>query len=159
MSRLYRITRKLLPAATQLAWSRSRIEHSYAKDIAAARHAKDYDEVRSLESTRRFELDMQDEEEDAHLTKRLRSKARRLRVPIPHSRNEDGTTSDQWYEGTQTGGWYFTDTGIKAMREEIRLELKARHESRAQLVVWLSALTGVIGTITGLIAVLAQMHG
>lgn len=45
---------------------------------------------------------------------------------------------------------------MTAIRDEIRHELKARHEVRAQWVVWLSALTGVIGAITGLVAVLAQ---
>ncbi len=111
----------------------------------------------SLESGCRFELELQDE--DAHLTKQLLRKARALRVPIPHSRNEDGTISNQWYEGSQTGGRYLTVSGIKALREEIRCESKAHHESRAQLVVWLSALTGVIGAITGLIALMAQKHG
>lgn len=159
MSLIYRLTYQFLPTATRLAWSRSLIERGYGNDIAAARRSNNHAEVMSLESGRRFELELQDEEEDAHLTKQLLRKARALRVPIPHSRNEDGTISNQWYEGSQTGGWYLTVSGIKALREEIRCESKARHESRAQLVVWLSALTGVIGAITGLIALMAQKHG
>ena len=158
MSRLYLFARKFLPISQRLAWSRSRLERAYAKDIAAARRSRDSRKVASLESDRRFELDLQDEEEDAHVTTALLRKARRLRVPIPHARNDDGSKADQWYEGSQTGRLYLTDAGIKAIREEIRRELKARHEGRTQLVVWMSALTGVIGAITGLIAVWAQRH-
>lgn len=156
MSRLYRLTRKFLPARTRLAWSRSLIDAGYAKQIAAARRAKDHDEVRSLESTRLFELDLQQEEEDGHLTKKLRHQAKRLRVPIPHIRSTDGSISDQWYEGSQTGGWYLTDAGIRSLREEIRKEQKARHEGRAQLTVWLSTITGIVGAITGLVAILQK---
>ena len=157
MSRLYRSIRKFLPATMQLAWSRSRIERSYDRDIAAAHRAKDRDWLTALESERSFELDMQDEQEDAHLTGRLLRRARRLRVPIPHRRNEDGTESHEWYVGAQTGGWYLTTIGIRALREEIRQESKARHESRAQLVVWLSVVTGMIGALTGLIAVAQRL--
>jgi hypothetical protein len=139
-----------------LAWSRSRIESGYARDIVAARRAKNHDEVLSLESARLFELGLQQEEEDSHLTKQLRRKARRLRVPIPRVSNEDGSISDQWYEGSQTGGWYLTDGGIRSLREEIRKEQKARHEGRAQFIVWLSAITGIVGAITGLVAVLQK---
>jgi hypothetical protein len=114
--------------------------------------------MHAIKSAMRFELDLQQEEEDAYLTKSLLRKARRLRVPIPHSHSDDGTVSNQWYEGGQTGGLYLSVTGIRDLREEIRRELKARHEHHAQLVVWLSAITGIIGAITGLIAV-AQKHG
>ena len=58
------------------------------------------------------------------------------------------------YEGSQTGGWYLTVSGIREVRAEIRQAQKSRHEQRAHLVVWISAITGVIGAITGLVAVL-----
>lgn len=138
-----------------MAWSRMLIEDGYMRDIAAARHLNNHEEVRSLESARRFELDLQHEEEDDYLTKQLLRKARRFRVPTPHARNNaDGSLSDHWYDGRQTGGRYLTDIGIRSLREEIRKEQKARHEGRAQLVVWLSAITGIAGAITGLIAIL-----
>lgn len=158
MSRIYRITRKLLPVSTQLAWSRSRIERGYGRDIAIATRTKSREEVREIESAMRFELDLQSEEEDAYLTRQLRRQAARLRIPIPLIHAEDGAISDQWYQGDQTGGWYLTLSGIRALREEIRHELKARHEHRVQLVVWLSAITGIIGAITGLVSVV-QKHG
>lgn len=154
---LLRLVAKLpIQTETTLAWQRTLLDRSYAKDILAARKSKDKEKVESLERDHRFEIDLHDEEEDAHLTKALLGKARRLRVPIPHRYNEDKTESEHWYEGHYTGRWYLTSRGVAALREEIRRELKARHESRAQWVVWLSALTGVIGAVTGLVALLTH---
>ena len=158
MSRIYRLIRKVLPVSRQLAWSRSRIERGYGRDIANATRTKDREKVRELGSAMRFELDLQHEEEDAYLTRKLRHQATRLRVPVPLFHIDDGVISDHWYQGRQTGGWYLTLSGIRALREEIRHELKARHEHRVQIVVWLSAITGIIGAITGLVAVV-QKHG
>lgn len=121
-----------------------------------ARKLKDKEKVESLEGQHRFEIDLHDEEEDTYVTKKLLAKARRLRVPIPHRYNEDKTESEHWYEGHYTGRWNLTTRGVAALREEIRREVKARHEARSQWVVWLSALTGVIGALTGLVALLTH---
>lgn len=154
---LLRLVAKLpLSAERRLAWQHTLLDRAYAKDISAARKLKDSDRVESLERDHRFEIDLHDEEEDAHLTNTLLARARRLRVPIPHRYNEDKTESKHWYEGHYTGRWYLTSHGISALREEIRRELKARHEVRAQWVIWLSALTGVIGALTGLVALLTR---
>lgn len=154
MSRLFRLTNRFLPTGTRLAWSRARIDKAYARDIAAAHKANDHEAVRGLEEARSFELSLQREEEDAHYTRGLVREARRLRVPIPHVQNDDGGESDDWYFGSQTARWCLTVAGIRSLRDEIRRERAARHESWARLVVWVSALTGIVGAITGLIAVL-----
>lgn len=157
MSRLLRfITKMPLPTGTKLGWQRLLLDRAYAQDISAARKAKDTAKVQSLESDRRFEIDMHDEEEDAYVTKQLLKKARSLRVPVPHRYNEDKSESEHWYEGHYTGGWYLTNRGISSLREEIRREQKARHEIRAQWIVWVTALTGLVGTITGLVALLGH---
>lgn len=134
----------------QRAW----LDRVYEKDITVARNAKDKDGVESLEWDRRFELELHDEEEDTLLTKALLSKARRLRVPVPHQYNEDKSESDHWYFGHYTGVRCLTTLGVAALREEIRKELRAKHEARAHWVVWISAFTGVVGAITGLVALL-----
>jgi hypothetical protein len=129
---------------------------SYAKGIATARKLKDKEKVQSLERDHRFEIDLHDEDEDAYITKKLLAKARRLRVPIPHRYNEDKTESEHWYEGNYAGRWYLTTRGVAALRDEIRRELKARHEARSHWIVWLSGLTGVIGALTGLVVLLMR---
>jgi hypothetical protein len=112
--------------------------------------------VEALQRDHQLEIDLYDEEEDFYLTNNLLAKARRLRVPIPHRYNDDKTESEHWYQGQYIGKWYLTTIGFSSLRDEIRREEKARHEARAHWVVWLSALTGVIGAITGLIALLVH---
>ena len=156
MSAIPKIIRKLLPTSTRLAWSRSAIQRGYGKEIAAARREQNSTEVAHLESAERWELELQEEEEDSYLTSRLLGQARRLRVPIPSFRNSDGSESDHWYQGSQTGGWYLTTLGVNSLRREIRLEQKDRHENMAMYLPWLTAITGIVGTVTGLVAVLVR---
>lgn len=113
-----------MPAASKLEWQRAWLERAYKKDIAEARKAKDRDKVASLESDRRFELDMHDEEDDSLLTKALLAKARRLRVPVPRRHNEDKPESEYWYVGNYTGTWCLTTKGVSILREDIRKEVK-----------------------------------
>ncbi|MHB1271913.1 MAG: hypothetical protein ACYCZD_03940 [Rhodanobacter sp.] len=148
MSWLYSTVRRLLPTSTQLAWSRSRIERAYGHEIAAAKIAKDYNKSEALQAEMRFELDLQREEEDGHLTRQLLHSAARLRVPVPPLHNENGGISDQWYEGSQTGGRYLTLSGIRTLRDEIRRERMERH---ALLVALVAGLTGVIGALAALV--------
>ena len=150
------ISRFPMPEETRLAWQRSWIDTVYTKEISAARASKDREKVEALERDHQFEIEMHDEEEDAHLTGLMRRQARRLRVPVPHRYNEDKTESDHWYEGRHTYRWYLTTRGIAALREEIRREVKARHDARSHWVVWLSAFTGLVGAFTGLVALLAH---
>jgi hypothetical protein len=146
----------LVPTETRLGWERTRLDKVYATAIAEARASKDTEKTDSLEQNHRFEIDLHDEEEDEFVTQRLLLKARKLRVPIPHRYNDDKTESEHWYKGHYTSRWYLTTKGIAALREEIRKEQKARHESRSQWVFWLTALTGVIGSFTGLVALLIR---
>ena len=148
MARFLRFARPLLPKSTQFALSRSRIEHAYRRDIATAKNKKDRVKVEELEGEMRFELDLQREEADGYLTRRLLHSAMRLRVPVPSPYNESGGLSDQWYEGSQTGGRYLTFGGIRALRKEIRRERKERY---SLLITVLAAITGVIGALTGLV--------
>jgi hypothetical protein len=157
MSSLLRLLSKVpVLTETQLAWQRALLDRTYAKDISAARKNGDREKVESLESGHRFELELHDEEEDFFITRGLLAQARRLRVSIPRRYNEDGSESDHWYEGHNTGRWSLTVSGVSSLRDEIRRELKARHEVRSLWVVWLSAATGLVGAATGLVALLVQ---
>lgn len=152
MPKLLRIISKApLPVRLRLSWQRVLIGRSFNKDIDLARREKDYKKIQSIESDLQFELDMLCEEEDSFLTKKICSKARRLLIPIPRVHNSDNSESELWYEGQYTGGWKLTTQGIDFLRKKIRQEKKARHE---QWIPWVIALTGLIGSITGLVALL-----
>ncbi|MES2207271.1 MAG: hypothetical protein V4525_10840 [Pseudomonadota bacterium] len=155
MISLLQLVAKLpIPTGTRLAWQRTLLEKVYSKEILLAQKSNNWEKVESLRQDQRLEMVLHEEEEDSYLTKKILYKARKLRVPVPHLYNDDTTESKHWYQGQYTGGWYLTVHGFCSLREEIRRELKAQHESWAQWTVWLSALTGVIGAITGLAALL-----
>ena len=153
----FQILRRLpLPREFKTQWRRSLLDSAYGKDIATARKAGNDEKVLSLMENHRFELRMDEEEEDEEVTKHLIKQAQRLRVPIPRIQNEDGSDSDFWYEGTLSFRRKLTTKGLGLLREDIRKELKARHESKAVWLPWLSALTGLVGSITGLVALLSK---
>jgi len=149
MARLYSFISRFLPACVRFAWSRARIERGYARDIVAARKAKDFARVTALQDEMRFELDLQGEEEDAHTTRRLRRRASRYYISMPPRYRDDGSLSDYWYEGSQTGNWCLTHAGVRAIRKETRPEQKER---RAQVLAWLAAIIGILGAFTGLVS-------
>lgn len=75
MSRLLRIiSNSPLPTEKKLAWKRRLLENEYAKHIDIARKKRDFQSVRALETDRRFEVDLHDEDEDAYVTKQLLKK-------------------------------------------------------------------------------------
>lgn len=143
-----------LPKSTRLFWQSALLERSYKKDIRFARLGRDYQRAENLEREHAYEIEMIQEEEDQLYTRRLVRQAKRLRVPTPRSHGEDGKPTGAWEQGRNFGLWYLSDKGIVKLREEIRKEIRWRHERRAQWVGWLSAITGVFGALTGLIAVL-----
>lgn len=146
----------VLPTSWDLRWSRSAIQRGYEPQIEAARQARDHKAVAQLEDSKRWELQLIDELEDEQLTAALLKKARRLKVPIPRRWSKDGAESEHWYQGSQTGQWYLTVLGAQSIRREIREEQRQIHELRSRLLPWLTAISGVIGTLTGLIAILGS---
>jgi hypothetical protein len=85
-------------------------------------------------------------------SRRLTRKAGLLRLPVPSRDGDDG--AQYWTRSELSGRYYLTDYGVRKVRAEIRAELKARDE---RLLAWLglfvSAIVGVLGAITGLVAV------
>jgi len=85
---------------------------------------------------------------DALKTKRFRQIADRLMVPMPESKDKE-----LWQDLQYVGGRVLTDKGFWELKKLIRQEKRERREG---FVVWLAALTGIIGALTGLAAVLMR---
>jgi hypothetical protein len=85
---------------------------------------------------------------DALKTRRFRQIANRLMVPLPESKDKE-----LWQNLHCIGGRALTDKGFWELKKLIRQEKRERREG---FVVWLAALTGIIGTLTGLAAVLTR---
>lgn len=147
-----------IPREWKSDWHRTLVDTAYAKNIAKAKAAKDDDKVRSLEATHQLEIQLHEEDEDLILTRRLLHQARRLHVPAPDRLNADGSETEFWYEGPLTYYRMLTTAGVANLRDEIRREKKARHEAKSVWIPWLSAITGVIGAATGLVALLLKVR-
>lgn len=157
---MIRILHKIpMPARVRLALSRVQMERAFRKDLDEVKASEDPDRAERLKWEFRHELDLQREEEDGYITRSLLKQARHLRVPIPRQSDSRGEDTEFWYAGNKTVGRYLTNEGVKRLREEIRSEMKARREARAHLTAWLAALTGLIGAITGFLAVLGDTNG
>lgn len=137
----------------RLYWQKKLIEKSYSKEITKAREDKDNRKLEELSRDCQFEIEIIEEEEEELFTNQLVNKATRLRVPVPSYYNDESKRSDDWVKGSQTGALYLSPLGISKLREGIRKEERWRLEVRASRVVWLSAITGILGALTGLVAV------
>jgi len=81
-------------------------------------------------------------------TRYLREKAERLLLPLPPMDDEN-----YWEESRVTSRKLLTRKGIDEVRRSIRREL---HERRSGWLTWVAALTGLVGAISGLVAIISS---
>jgi len=122
---------------------------------AGLRHAKDVDAQQSVLDEMHMELDLHDEEVSVYLTNKWAAKARRLMIPIPVRYGDDGRETPFWDQGKYTGDWYLTNRGLAMLRSDIRQEYKERNERWNPII---SMIVGGIGSLTGLISVIAGLY-
>jgi hypothetical protein len=140
---------KLRMALWKLEKSKAKTLKEYAKSVAEVRKRKGTaEEIYQIGSDENFEVTMIDEQIYLAHTNFLRSEANRLIIPIP-----DFSDKSRWDMSNTMGFGYLTAFGINELRTAIRAERKLRREA---LLMWLpaaGAVTGLIGAMTGLIAV------
>ena len=140
----------ILPKCSRrLVWQKSLTDRLYRKLIKSAQKEENFTESARLQGERQWAISLIEEEEDELYSEQLIRQARRLRVPVPHQYNQDRTVSECWYEGAQLGGWNLTDIGWSRLRDEVRKELRARHELRVQWLAWITPFIGIIGVVVG----------
>jgi len=131
----------------KLSCKRDREEKRLWKLVDEADKTGGYDEADSVLQTEKFYL-MVIEDEIAHLkTQYIISKAEKMSLPTPSVTDKDGL----WEMGNYTRKWCLTNKGITEMRREIRKERKEILELWSH---WATILIGLIGAVTGLIAVI-----
>lgn len=139
---------RLLPQGVRYRHQEKAVRQYFAGLMAEAKDRGAKDEVQSLRSQMAFELHVLDDTKEAAFTERLLRQAARLRVPVPLG------TSQYWRESDADRARVLTREGIQQLRAEIRKEQRWRGERRSQWVVWITALTGLVGALTGMLAVL-----
>jgi len=123
---------------------------SYAEDIRKAHEeGKSGDAIRTIEHGLRFEDNMVDEEIALLVTGRLIKKATRRSIPTPPL-----DTDGMWEQcSVMSRSYVLTDQGITQLRSSLRKEQKERVEL---FMMVLAVLTGFIGAVTGLVAVIMK---
>ena len=143
---------KYRASITRLFRQKERIRKLYANDIRKAQtNGNTSDDVHSIEESARFENQAIDEEIAIVATDNLIRKARREFVPIP-PHTEDG----MWVQCSVNSQRYIlTDRGISTLRSSLISDQKKRAEIAVMVI---TALTGIIGVLTGLVAVILKLR-
>jgi len=135
-------------ALRKLFKSKEETRVKYSNFLALARsEKKSIEDIQGLEHEAYFEESMIDEEISLLVTRYLTSKARRQFIPIPPINNEE-----MWEKCSKISlSYVLTDAGISNVRSLLGKEAK---EKRDSIVTFIAAITGLIGTVTGLIAII-----
>lgn len=137
-------------ALRRLVRQKEKICFAYAKQISEAhKERKKLDDIRALESSAWFEEQMLNEEISILATTYWISKATKHFITIP-SRAEEG----MWEQCDKISERFvLTSSGISVLRSSLRTE---RKERRDLILPYILAFTGIIGALTGLIAILRK---
>lgn len=103
-----------------------------------------------------FEYQMLDEDEASFHYRKLLRRARQLRIPIPPLMNDDAISEDYQPSGLDGHRYFLSLVGEQKVRAAIREEERYRSERWTCRIPYLTALSGLVGTVTGLIALLAK---
>ena len=122
----------------------NRIRGIYAKHKKGLK-GKDLEELHAQEGS---EIMPFYEEIDHVKTCRFRQIANKLMVPLP-----DYNDKELWQDRYYDRGNILTSKGFWELKKSIRQEKRERREG---FIVWLAALTGIIGASTGFAAVLCR---
>ena len=122
--------------------------HKDAEQKARARGAT-AEEVHELGHDSHFEQLLADDEMIRLTSSYYLRLANRMLIPVPEFKTEGGA----WMESQQTGHYHLTPQALHDLRATIRAEQKARREG---WTVWLALGTGIIGALSGLIAIIKK---
>ncbi len=103
-----------------------------------------------------FEYQFLEEDEASYHSRTLLQRARQLRLPTPAIMDEKGLTEDYIASGLDGHRYFLSLAGEQKLRSAIREEERYRSERWTRRIPYVTALSGLIGTITGLVALLAK---
>jgi hypothetical protein len=122
---------------------KKRIQRGWAKVRAKAKaENKDREELHGIASDEWLETDTVDEDIRLLETRYLTAVAEKYFLPIPEREESDATLR-----------YMFTKETINQLRSAIRAEQKERSELARS---WLSSITGLVGALIGLLAIILR---
>ena len=129
---------------------RETLHKHYAKLIEAAEKAREHDKARELDGEEYGEAQYIDEEVSLLVTRYLVSRANKRFLPIPEREPNNGFWDTAY---TMPNRSLLTNKGITEIRSVIRKDMKERLDL---LIPWVPAILGILGAVTGLIAVIKR---
>lgn len=154
------VEKRLLPRMWVLWRESRRVDRLYRQEMKALEAKKapweERESLRSQWAADAFEIQ---EEIRSHETWQLLRVASRLHVPVPkrpYGREDD--PGDENWEQESPGTWYLTPAGYSKVRNAIREERRARREAFLAWLPLIAAISGLIGILAGLAAVLQRMR-
>lgn len=103
-----------------------------------------------------FEYQLLEEDEASFHSRLLLRRARKLRIPAPSVFEGNVLSADYQRSGLDGHRYYLSLAGEQKVRSAIREEERYRSERWARRIPYITALSGLIGTIIGLVALLAK---
>jgi hypothetical protein len=103
-----------------------------------------------------FEYQFLEEDEASFHSRQLLGRARELRITTPPLFVGDVLSPDYQRSALDGHRYYLSLAGEQKVRSAIREEEKYRSERWSRRIPYITALSGLIGTITGLVALLAK---
>ena len=140
---------RLCPRGLRLRIELDETNRLYRRVIAEAERKNDPEEVNNLYSEWHSESAPIEEELQQVQTRRLVNKARRMLLPVPGI-PMDKSEDENWIRGTFTRSWHLKAEGFTRVRAAIRAESKERREAS---IAWATLIIGILGALTGLVAV------
>ncbi|MER8441416.1 hypothetical protein NKH36_34100 [Mesorhizobium sp. M1312] len=108
--------------------------------------AETSDDRAKIEDRRHRETSLYVDKIEAIKTRRLLRKANSLDVPYEYPRED----SPVWGRSDQLHTWHLTTIGYSQLRKAIRQE---RRDRREWVITWAGVIIGIIGSLTGMLAV------
>jgi len=130
---------------------KSRLYDLYARGHEEYRRLDaDDEEIKQLNDEERYNVGIIDEQIYQIHFERITAQAERLSISIPdHQQNRE-----QWEVAPLTGRWRLRREGLRTLLTAIREVQKERQQAMQAKLIWVTAATGMVGSLTGLISVL-----
>ena len=112
----------------------------------------DAEQLRELGNNEVYELCTIDENIHQLYSRHIIARAERYLLPIPGLQDPEG----EWEIGRITGGFCLRRETMSALLSAIRVEQNHRRQVAQANLVWIAASIGVLGAVTGLVAVLTH---
>jgi hypothetical protein len=103
-----------------------------------------------------LEYQFLEEDEASFHSRQLLGRARELRIPVPLVFDGAVLSADYRPSGLDGHRYFLSLTGEQKVRLAIREEEKYRSERWTRRIPYITALSGLFGTITGLVALLIK---